>query len=123
MGGSEAKVDSDEWKSSGRKHGVDCGRAKSKRSPNKGPKSQNEAKRSHGDQPLYSQWDTLRATRTKPRRLSPVTSIVYGHFGPVLSQVTTDGTTLYIADSGSWDGEAKQSQTKPSRLSYFDSLR
>ncbi len=74
-----------------------------------GLKSQNEAKRSHGDQPLYNQWDPLRTTKTKPRRPSSVTSIVYGDFAPVFSQVATDDATLYIADLGNGMGV----KTKP----------
>ncbi len=91
--------------------------------PGQGPRGVNEAKRSHWYQPLYSQLDTLRATRTKPRRPSSIASIVYGHFDPVFSQVATDGVKLYIADWVSWDGEAKRSQAKPLRLTYFKSVR
>jgi len=49
--------------------------------------------------------------------------MAYGNFEAVLSQVTTDGIALYIADLGSWDGEAEQSQTKPMRLGSFESAR
>ena len=51
-------------------------------------------------------------TKAKPRRPSSIDSMAYGHFEAVLSQVTTDGIALYIADLGSWDGEAKQKPGK-----------
>ncbi len=89
----------------------------------RGPKNEDEANRSHENQPLYSQWDTLETTKTKPRRPSSMVSMVYGHFDPVFSQVATDGATLYIADSGGWDGRQNKAKSKPSRLSYFESAR
>jgi len=96
MGDTEATVDSREWKSSkaGSKESILVSKSKA------GPKRQNRAKQSHGDQPLYSQWDTLVTTKTKPRHPSSIDSVVYGHFDPVFAQVATDGATLYVADSG-----------------------
>ncbi|MGO9273877.1 MAG: hypothetical protein ACLQOO_27160 [Terriglobia bacterium] len=63
MGDTEAKVDSGEWKSSkaGSIESMPVSKSKA------GPKRQNKAKQSHWDQPLYSQWDTHRTTKTKPR--------------------------------------------------------
>lgn len=67
-----------------------------------------EAMRSHGGQLFYSQWDTLKTAKTKPRRSSSIVSIVYGQPDLVLWQVATDVGTLYIADLVCWDGEDEE---------------
>jgi len=82
------------------------------KSKHKASRIANEANRSHSGQPLYLQWDTLKTTRTKPRRSSSMVSMDYGHFDPVFSQVVTDGRSLYVADLGGQGGrqnEAKRS--------------
>jgi len=73
----------------------------------------NEAKRSHRNQPLYFQWNKPKMTKTKPRRPSSIVLIAYGHFDRISLQVATDDATVYVADSGYCDGEPKQSETKP----------
>ncbi|MGO9274847.1 MAG: hypothetical protein ACLQOO_32235 [Terriglobia bacterium] len=125
MDDAEVKVNEEGGKSSNRKRGVDAG-GQAPTSLNKskqGQRARTKPIQSHGDQPLYSQRDTLRMTKTKPRARSSMASMVYGHFDPVFSQVATDGATLYIADSAGpvlLGMETKRSQTKPLRLSCFE---